>query len=78
MALYFLCSVSLDNLFDSRESFSSPLDGGVGGGADTLVSFKFGGVNRGVTDPTKTSILPLITSAVTEAAVQNLKLYYMR
>lgn len=69
MAGYFLCSVSLDNLFESREGFSSPLDGG-----QTLVSFWFGGVNRGVTDPTKTSILPLITSVVSEAAVQNLKL----
>lgn len=70
MAVYFLRSVSLDYLFDSRESFSSLLDGG----ADTMVSFWFGGVNRGVTDPTKTSILPLITSVVSEAAVQNLKL----
>lgn len=70
MAVYFLCSLSLDDLRDGRESCSSPLDEG----ADTLVSFWFGGVNRGVTDPTKTSILPLITCVVGEAAVQNLRL----
>lgn len=36
-----------------------------------MVSFWFGGVNRGVTDPTETSILQLITFVVSEAAVKN-------
>lgn len=65
MAVHFPRSVSLDNLFDGRERFCTPARWG----ADTLVGFWFGGVNRSVTDPTKTSILPLITSVVIEAAV---------